>query len=87
MFALMFDIVKNPVEVSFPEADNAVSALPLKNLLIQLLVDIMRRCALQLLNKFAQRNKRLNTECQMHMVISATEAMEIHAFGSAALVL
>ena len=83
--ALVQDVCFDPVQVPGPEADHAVSGLPLQNLAAELLVDLVRGVTFELADQLRRLDGRGNGNAQMDVRLDAADRMNVDTWGVDAL--
>lgn len=79
VLALIGDVIQHPGKMGFPKAQDAIAALPFKDLSTVLLINFMRGEALQHLHHVADCDKWLDSHRDMNMIISAADTLQIHS--------
>jgi len=77
---LLRDVVQDPREILLAETHNAVASLPVQNFVIYLAVDVVRAAAFELLDKFADRDRWFDADCQMDVSGCPADSMQPCSF-------
>lgn len=79
MFLLVIDILDNPFQVSGTKANDAVSALPLESLWLDLVIDVVRTAAFQLADPIRHENIRFEADTDMNVRVNTTDRVKIRS--------
>ena len=83
MLALVANVRCDPLQIARAETDDAVSCLPLQRLVVHpvLLVDVVRRPALEPTDPLADLDRRRDRDGHMNMVVGPADFVNERAGG------
>ena len=86
VFPLGFHIFQNRREIPLGKTDRAITPLPFNGTSSKLLVHVMRSGAFDFSHPIGQKDKGLDLDQEMQVVLNAADPMALHALGFTAIV-